>query len=571
MTSIAKLRCAIYTRKSTEEGLDQAFNSLDAQREACEAYIVSQASLGWKVLPELYDDGGISGGTMERPALQRLLRDIKDRKIDVVVVYKIDRLTRALMDFSRIVEIFDSHRVSFVSITQQFNTTTSMGRLTLNVLLSFAQFEREVTAERIRDKVAASKKKGMWMGGNVPLGYEVKGRKLTVDEEEARTVRWLFQRYLDLGSIRELSIEAPTAGLHRRRTRRTSGSAFGRGNLHHLLTNPIYIGKIRHKDAVYDGEHLAIVDHGVFDRVQVMLTQQGPKRRSARSHRDIHLLHGLLRDEAGQALFSTHSTNHGKRYRYYVSRTDDGKESGQTDKRNLPTVWRLSSTMIEPLVERQLHAILSDKKRLATWCEDAESATRLADVLTAAQKLSTQYSELEGHVEKQNVLRTVFASITLRTDAMILDIVCGRLIAMLLDGTADQQGPAQPHGAADGTITITVPITLKRRGVEAKIVLEGSPPASPTRDPMLIAIIAKAHHYLQALTDGSGAGHTEVAEQLGIHGPDISRILPMAFLAPKITEAILTGRQPADLTIAKLTRRLDLPMSWSEQADLLES
>ncbi|WLR91687.1 recombinase family protein [Shinella zoogloeoides] len=571
MSAIPKLRCAIYTRKSTEEGLEQAFNSLDAQREACEAYIVSQASLGWKVLPELYDDGGISGGTLERPALQRLLHDIKDRKIDVVVVYKIDRLTRALMDFSRIVEIFDSHGVSFVSITQQFNTTTSMGRLTLNVLLSFAQFEREVTAERIRDKVAASKKKGMWMGGNVPLGYELKDRKLAIDEEEARTVRWLYLRYLDLGSMRDLSIEARTACLYRRPTRRASGSAFGRGNLHHLLTNPIYVGRIRHKGAVYSGEHPAIVDEDVFNRVQAMLTQQSPKRRSAKSHRDIHLLYGLLRDDAGQTLASTHANNHGKRYRYYVSRAHNGKESGQTDKTNLPTVWRLSSTMIEPLVERQLHAILSDKKRLADWCEDAGSATRLADVLTAAAKLSTQYSEHEGHVEKQGILRTVFAGITLRTDAIIFEITSGGLISMLLDGTADQKRPAQPHRGADDTVTITVPVILKRRGVEAKIILEDSLVAPPQKDPMLIAMVAKAHLYLEALTDGSGAGHTEVAGRLGIHGPDISRILPMAFLAPKITEAILTGRQPADLTIAKLTRMLDLPMSWNEQAALLGS
>jgi DNA invertase Pin-like site-specific DNA recombinase len=219
-----RLRCAIYTRKSSDEGLEQSFNSLDAQREACEAFIASQASLGWKVIPELYDDGGISGGTMERPALQRLLRDIRDRKIDVVVVYKIDRLTRSLMDFSRIVEVFDQNSVSFVSITQQFNTTTSMGRLTLNVLLSFAQFEREVTAERIRDKVAASKKKGMWMGGNVPLGYQVKDRKLVVDQQEAQTVRWLFCRYLDLKSLTDLSREAQANNLHRSETRRQTGA-----------------------------------------------------------------------------------------------------------------------------------------------------------------------------------------------------------------------------------------------------------------------------------------------------------------------------------------------------------
>ena len=569
MSIIPKLRCAIYTRKSSEEGLDQAFNSLDAQREACEAYIVSQASLGWKVLPDLYDDGGISGGTMERPALQRLLSDIKEKKIDVVVVYKIDRLTRALMDFSRIVEIFDGYGVSFVSITQQFNTTTSMGRLTLNVLLSFAQFEREVTAERIRDKVAASKKKGMWMGGNVPLGYEVINRKLLIDEEEAKTVRWLFERYLDLGSIRDLSIEARAAGLYRRATRRTSRSAYGRGNLHHLLTSPIYVGRIRHKDAIYEGEHPAIIDRQVFDRVQLMLTEQSPKRRSARSHRDVHLLYGLLQDEQGRALVSTHANNHGKRYRYYVSRSGDRKSEERADQPKSQTVWRLSSAMIEPLVEQQLHAILTDKRRLATWCEDGGAPVRLADALTGAANLSARYSELEDHVEKQNILRTIFSGISLRTDAMVFDIARDKLISMLLGGSAHQRESSQNTEHDIEIVSITAPITLKRRGAEARIILDDALVAQPQKDPMLIAMIAKAHLYLEALTDGSGASHTDVAARLGIHGPDISRILPIAFLAPKITEAILTGRQRADLTIAKLTRLLDLPVSWTDQAKLL--
>ncbi|TIV36678.1 MAG: recombinase family protein, partial [Mesorhizobium sp.] len=255
-----RLRCAVYTRKSSEEGLDQEFNSLDAQREACVAFIASQVGLGWKLVPDRYDDGGISGGTMERPALQRLLQDIRDKKIDVVVVYKIDRLTRSLMDFSKIVEIFDASSASFVSVTQQFNTTTSMGRLTLNVLLSFAQFEREVTAERIRDKIAASKKKGMWMGGVVPLGYRVEHRKLVIDDGEAKIVRLLFKRYLVLKSVRDLADEAARDSLTTRTRERQDGTLavtmpFGRGNLYHLLSNPIYIGKIKHKDQVHDGEH----------------------------------------------------------------------------------------------------------------------------------------------------------------------------------------------------------------------------------------------------------------------------------------------------------------------------
>jgi len=266
-TGTRRLRCAVYTRKSTEEGLDQEFNSLDAQREACVAFIASQASLGWKLVPDHYDDGGISGGTLERPAIQRLLQDIRDRQVDVVVVYKIDRLTRSLTDFSRIVEIFDAASVSFVSVTQQFNTTTSMGRLTLNVLLSFAQFEREVTAERIRDKIAASKKKGMWMGGTVSLGYQVRDRKLIIKEPEAGFVRSLFDRYLQLRSAPALSAELARKATQTQLMPGPYPSTDGTptythpirsATLYKMLSNPIYVGKLRHRQNIYDGEHLPI-------------------------------------------------------------------------------------------------------------------------------------------------------------------------------------------------------------------------------------------------------------------------------------------------------------------------
>lgn len=267
-----KLRCAIYTRKSTEEGLDQAFNSLDAQREACAAYIASQKHEGWQELPALYDDGGFSGGSLERPAVKRLLADIEAGAIDFVVVYKVDRLTRALADFARMVTIFDGVSVSFVSVTQQFNTTTSMGRLTQNVLLSFAQFEREVTAERIRDKIAASKAKGMWMGGVPAVGYHPQNRMLVPMPEDADLVRHIFQRYLELGSVRKLQAELKRAGrLTPVRTtqsgKMSGGCAFSRGKLYHLLSNPIYVGRIRHRDKVYDGQHAAIIEHGIWDKV----------------------------------------------------------------------------------------------------------------------------------------------------------------------------------------------------------------------------------------------------------------------------------------------------------------
>lgn len=557
MTTQAKIRCAIYTRKSSEEGLEQSFNSLDAQREACEAYVRSQASFGWQVIPELYDDGGISGGTMERPALQRLLRDLQIRKIDIIVVYKIDRLTRSLMDFSRIVEIFDRHDVSFVSITQQFNTTTSMGRLTLNVLLSFAQFEREVTAERIRDKVAASKKKGMWMGGNVPLGYRAVERKLVIDEQEARSVRWLFVRYLDLRSLTALSQEAHSIGLHRRETRKETETPFGRGKLHHLLTNPIYVGKIRHKDAVYDGEHEPIVDDDLFHQVQAALAIQAPNRRSATNTRDRHLLGGLLCDDRGRSLLLSHTQNHGRRYRYYASRPDDAEAKGIR--------WRLSSSMIEPIVEQQLRDLLNDKLQLSRWSEDLHQAKPIEDVAAAAVALNERYQRLDDHVTKQEILRGVFHRIILKPDTITFEISPRTLFATL----AGDRSVAAKHGDEKGILTIVVPVQLKRRGVESRIVIQGATTLPARKDPMLIGMIARAHLYLEALTDGTNASNADIAARFNAHGPDISRILPMAFLSPKITEAILTGQQPNDLSIAKLTRMLDLPIGWKDQHALL--
>ncbi len=321
-----RLRCAIYTRKSSDEGLEQEFNSLHAQREACEAFIASQRHEGWHVLSAHYDDGGFSGGTMDRPALQRLLADIGAGKIDVVVVYKIDRLTRSLFDFAKIVEAFDAKGVSFVSVTQQFNTTTSMGRLTLNVLLSFAQFEREVTSERIRDKIAASKQKGMWMGGAVPLGYDAVNRKLRINAEEAKTVRLLFELYLKLGSVRQLQEECQRLGLRTKlRTmldgRQSGGTAFSRGHLYRILSNPIYIGRIPHKGRSYEGEHDAIIDAETWDKVQAQLAMNAGRKRGRASSKHPSLLAGLLFTAEGVPFTPSHAVNHGRRYRYYVERS----------------------------------------------------------------------------------------------------------------------------------------------------------------------------------------------------------------------------------------------------------
>jgi site-specific DNA recombinase len=318
------LRCAVYTRVSTDSGLEQDFNSLDNQREASEAYIKSQAHEGWNLVRDRYDDGGFSGGSMERPALQKLLDDVRARRIDVIVVYKVDRLTRSLADFAKLVELFDAHAVSFISVTQAFNTTTSMGRLTLNMLLSFAQFEREITGERIRDKVAASKRKGIWMGGAVPLGYQVENRALHVVEREAEFVRALYRRYLELGSVVRLKAALDTENVHSpsrtsRTGRKTGGAPISRGHLYWILSNPIYVGGLRHKGRIHDGLHPAIVDVEIWERVQQRLASQTQTRRVSQPD-DHSFLVGKLYDDRGNRMGASHASKGGSRWRYYVSR-----------------------------------------------------------------------------------------------------------------------------------------------------------------------------------------------------------------------------------------------------------
>ncbi|MFO7310418.1 MAG: recombinase family protein, partial [Pseudomonadota bacterium] len=338
---------AVYTRKSSEEGLEQEFNSLHAQREACESYIASQRSEGWVLVRDQYDDGGVSGGTLERPGLQRLIDDIEDGLVDVVVVYKIDRLSRSLADFAKLVEVFDRNDVTFVSVTQSFNTTTSMGRLTLNILLSFAQFEREVTAERIRDKVAASRKKGMWMGGVPPFGYRVENRKLVVDEETAKHVRWIFARFLEIGSCTELAREVGARGI-----RTPRGNRIDKKYLYRMLSNRAYIGEAVHKGESYPGEHAAIIDRATWDRVHTIL-QESPRKRAARTRADTPaLLKGLLFGPDGAAFSPTHTRKGGKLYRYYVSQTVLKHGAGSCP------IGRVPAGEIEAAVIDQLRAVL---------------------------------------------------------------------------------------------------------------------------------------------------------------------------------------------------------------------
>ncbi|MBL8578142.1 MAG: recombinase family protein [Mesorhizobium sp.] len=551
-----KLRCAVYTRKSTEEGLDQEFNSLDAQREACVAFITSQTGLGWRFVADHYDDAGISGGTMERPALKRLLQDIGDRKVDAVVVYKIDRLTRSLMDFSRIVEVFDTNDVSFVSVTQQFNTTTSMGRLTLNVLLSFAQFEREVTAERIRDKIAASRKKGIWMGGRVPLGYRAIDRRLVI-VAEADKVRSIFRRYLVLQSVPALADELNELAAE---DSVTSGQCdgrppFTRGKLYHMLSNVVYIGKAKHKDRIFDGEHAAIIDEATFRSVQSLLKGQTPNRRSGTNGKGHHLLTGLLLDETGDRLSPVFTIKSGKRYRYYISNRLE-----RTTKKD-PSGWRLPADELERTILHQLDAMLGDKVQLSQW---AGMFTPSASVQAIVARAKTIREALKTSTpERIHSLRHLIRSIQVKRGEMVFRINAH----VLIDHDITKRDSDDVDLPDRQPVNISVPMTLRRRGSEARLVLEANATVRHV-DQGLIKTMAKAHLLLRMLTDGSGRTIAQVAEASSMHGEDVSRILPLAFLAPRITDAILRGRQPVELTARSLMRG-DLPHSWSDQLQQL--
>jgi site-specific DNA recombinase len=550
-----RLRCAIYTRKSTEEGLDQDYNSLEAQRDACVAYITSQAGEGWSIIKTRYDDGGISGATMERPALQQLLADIKSAKVDVAVVYKVDRLTRSLANFAKIVEILDAEGVSFVSITQQFNTTSSMGRLTLNVLLSFAQFEREVTAERIRDKIAASKKKGMWMGGPPPLGYDVKDRKLVVNTPEARTVQTLFSLYRELGTVRRLKDEADRRGIvtkHRRQRNgnKTGGKPFTRGNLYQLLRNPLYIGRVPHKGEDYPGQHRAIVDLDIWSSVQDQLAGNAARRQRETNIRMPSLLAGLAFDETGDRLCPTHACKKGQRYRYYISKRL------MHDARQHDDGWRLPATTFENAVRECLKQFLRDRNRLIDSLQLVDQ--RPSDLAGLIQKAETVVEELDADdiARQRDVFQSSIRRIELSASSIKIKLDgSGLAIVLGLD----------PINLGKEDIILKAPAQLRHRGVEARLIIDGPTKTRSPPDLRLCRLVAKAHLWFRKLETGEMASIRAIARQEGIHECDVSRNLRLAFLAPDIVEAILDGRHPVDLTAERLRRLPQLPADWGAQ------
>lgn len=549
-------RCAIYTRKSSEEGLEQSFNSLEAQREACRAYVLSQKHEGWVVLANQYDDGGFSGGTLERPGLKQLLNDIRAGKIDTVVVYKVDRLTRSLTDFSKIIEIFDAQKVSFVSVTQHFNTTTSMGRLTLNVLLSFAQFEREITGERIRDKIAASKKKGMWMGGLVPLGYDCADRQLVVNQSEANTVRAIFRQYLRLGCVNKLKrflehkqirskIRTSTAG------RTGGGATYSRGALYHLLNNRIYIGETVHRKESYTGQHQPIVSRELWDKVAARLRENNQAHRNGKSHSTPSLLSGKLFDSSDVRFTPTHSVKSGKRYRYYTSQTVVRKDGAK------PSITRFPALELERFVLTQIHRLLEEPDKCTAGMKDASKRDAVTERVRTFAKEWPMLDSSKQHEIVGNILKRV----TIGETAAWVEIDRTKLLATLMGQNSEGLHPSR-NGKPD-ILKLAGDFQILRRGSELRVVTPQGDSHQGERVPSLLKAVARAHGWYERIVAGEVTMIGQLAQKSGLTRRYVRRILQFAHLSPQITEALLTGKHRPNLTLKEILR--GVPLDWRDQ------
>lgn len=510
------------------------------------------------LLPARYDDGGLSGGSMHRPALQRLLADVASGRVDLVVVYKVDRLTRSLSDFAKIVEVLDSHSASFVSVTQQFNTTTSMGRLTLNMLLSFAQFEREVTGERIRDKIAASKRKGMWMGGTVPLGYEVRDRKLAVHPVEAERVRSIYRAYLNLGTVRLMRQHLTAEGVVGKGDR-----PIGRGALFHLLQNRVYRGEVAHRGKVYTGEHEAIVDAELWEAVQQRLAESRTDRRLGGNASHPSLLAGLVTSADREPMIPTHANKAGRRYRYYVSNCLlTGTREEHAD------ALRVPAAALERVVVGRIARLLSDAPALLSELRSVgalpSGAAQQRRMLEAAHDLARRWHQT-GCIAQREILLALAAEIIVQRHEIAIQIAPHPLVALLSGSrqagpTADDRGNDR-HGPR---IAITEPVALRRAGREMAL-LVGSTVAADRSDPSLVRLIAKAWALREALVSSASPSLTAFASGQGISQSYATRLLRLAWLAPDIVAAILAGCQPANLTASRLMQDTRIATDWQEQ------
>lgn len=548
MTAAGKIvRCAIYTRKSTEDGLEQEFNSLHAQREACEAYILSQRHEGWTLIPDDYDDGGFSGGSTARPGLQRLLADVEAGRVDVIVVYKVDRLTRSLADFAKIVERLDARQASFVSVTQAFNTTTSMGRLTLNVLLSFAQFEREVTGERIRDKIAASKKKGLWMGGPVPLGYVVKDRKLVVEPTEAEQVRHIMRRYVGSGSSTILLAVLAADGVRTKIQRQTSGPhrggiPFARGSLFHLLKNPVYRGMIVHKGQAYPGVHEPIVDEELWNEVQRRLAEKAPPRKRGTNRQQDAFFLDRLFDPGGRPMVIDYSVKGSRRYRYYQSRRDLVRKAGANG-------TRISVGVLEHYVVGHLTTLLGDQHQLRRISGITDGA-HLAPLFANANRF---LHELGNPSRREAAVRSLVKRVQINSADIAVCIAADVLVG---DG-AD---------VADWDLTLASPPRKPFR--EAKLMISPSDSQEIKRDEKLVELISEAVETRTLVMASPDLPLHKLAEREGRCRKQMTQLLKLSWLSPHIVDGIMRGSHPPSLTRKQLMA-IELSPSWSEQERLL--
>jgi site-specific DNA recombinase len=563
---MAGLRCAIYTRKSTEEGLEQEFNSLDAQRESCEAYILSQKHDGWIALPDYYDDGGLSGGNMERPALKRLLEDVSAGKVDIIVVYKVDRLTRSLSDFARIVETLDKHQVSFVSVTQHFNTTSSMGRLTLNVLLSFAQFEREIAGERIRDKIAASKRKGMWMGGVVPFGYSVKDRRLEIVDEEKNTVLLIFETYASLGSVEALSDHLFEHDIKKTRDRKGAVSYFSRATLYHMLNNQLYIGRVNHKGESFQGQHQLIISEGLWEKVQSQLAQNSNNQHGGRRSKHPSLLSGKIETEDGRMLTPTHTVKKGVRYRYYADLKPTPKTQSTSIDKTGKTVLRIPAIAIERIVADRLLLLLKSQTELAGLLEPMNlAASVLGEWIQTAQAFADQW-QTKPAADQRAFLQSVLIKICLRADHVEISLSRQCLLQIITSANPKNAN----HGQEDQSVSERDVVVIKTRdcleatGNGLRLIIRDDSSSAPNLH--LALLIAQSFALRETLLNGPHSSIEAMSKALQLSNGYLTARIRMTFLAPKLIRRILQGEVPITLSQTRLLDAAkDLPIKWSEQ------
>jgi DNA invertase Pin-like site-specific DNA recombinase len=540
--------CAIYTRKSHAEGLEQEFNSLDAQREACEAFIKSQQHEGWVCNQTAYDDGAYSGGNLDRPALKALLADIEAGKIQIIVVYKVDRLTRSLVDFAKLIELFDQHDVSFVSITQQFNTTSSMGRLTLNVLLSFAQYEREITGERIRDKFKASAQKGMWMGGYTPMGYDAKDRKLHVNPKDTKAIQLIYTKYLELGNVRKLKdyLDQHNVVSKRRVTNdgKTSGGIpFSRGGLYKILSNPIYIGQIKHKENIYPGQHEAIIDGKTWKKVQTLLQRNNNAAKHGLRVKHPSLLAGLLFDDKDNPMSPSHAVKNKKRYRYYTSQA-----LIQNKKEKLGSITRIPAGEIETIVLNKVKAFFNNDNKLMQHL--SLDTIKALPTIEECKDISVN---LDSHPDQ---LRKLITKVKVSENNILIKLSMKEILQTLcLEATQGLQ-----------EINLKEKVKLRQCGREKKLIISESVVTTPELNPSLVKAISRAYVWNQMLLNREVKSVNQLSRIERISCRYIRHILPLSALSPKVIDTILEGKQHPKTTLNNLLQLVLLP--WPDQSVL---